>query len=78
MSRLMRRVFTRFLIAGLAVAGPAVRRRAGTTDLTSGTGAGACQQPAVPVGAGGVAIASEDRKQAFGNLLPTVSEFSQQ
>jgi outer membrane protein TolC len=85
MSRLMRRVRTQLLIAGLAFAGPAVRAvlaqpaRVDDVPLTlqQALAQARVNGPQFRSAQAASQLAAEDRKQAFGNLLPTVSEFSQ-
>jgi outer membrane protein len=78
MSRLMRRPFTRLLIAGLAVAGPAVRATAQEPlTLQAALAQARVNSPQFRSAQAASQLAAEDRKQAFGSLLPAVSEFSQ-
>ncbi len=79
MSRLMRRALTRVLIAGLAVAGPAVGRAAAQEPLTlqAALAQARVNSPQFRSAQTASQLAAEDRKQAFGALLPSVSEFSQ-
>jgi len=75
----MRRALTRVLIAGLAVAGPAVGRAAAQEPLTlqAALAQARVNSPQFRSAQTASQLAAEDRKQAFGALLPSVSEFSQ-
>jgi len=84
----MRRAISHLLVVGLAVAGPAARARAGQAQPAPAPGVApltlqaALEQARVNSQSFRSAqstaqLATEDRKQAFGALLPSVSEFSQ-
>src|SRR5579863_5262959 len=75
----MCRVITGLLIAGLAVAGPAVSASAQEVPLTLQAAIAQARVNSQQFRSAQAAsqLAAEDRKQAFGALLPSLSEFSQ-